>query len=64
MPGKSYIIDMDGVLYRGEKLIPGAREFVEKLKYVRLWGSGKFDGQQVPSDYVLQDKDIVEIHIA
>jgi len=40
------------------------REFVDKLKYVRLWGSGKFDGQQVPSDYVLQDKDIVEIHIA
>ncbi len=32
MPGKSYIIDMDGVLYRGEKLIPGAREFVEKLE--------------------------------
>ncbi len=40
------------------------REFVDKLKYVRLWGSGKFDGQQAPSGHELQDKDIVEIHIA
>lgn len=39
------------------------REFVDKLKYVRIWGSGKFDGQQVPSDHQLQDKDIIEIHL-
>jgi len=39
------------------------REFVDKLKYVRLWGSGKFDGQKTPSDHTLQDKDIVEIHL-
>lgn len=39
------------------------REFAEKLKYVRIWGSGRFDGQQVPSDHVLEDGDIVEIHL-
>lgn len=39
------------------------REFVDKLKYVRLWGSGKFDGQQAPSDHTLQDRDVVEIHL-
>jgi len=39
------------------------REFVERLKYVRVWGSGRFDGQQVPSDHVLEDGDIVEIHL-
>ncbi len=38
------------------------RELVEKLKYVRLWGSGKFDGQQVPADHVLRDRDVIEIH--
>jgi len=38
------------------------RELVEQLKYVRLWGSGKFDGQKVPADHVLQDRDIIEIH--
>ena len=39
------------------------REFVDRLKYVRIWGSGRFDGQQVPSDHLLADGDIVEIHI-
>ena len=39
------------------------REFVERLKYVRVWGSGRFDGQQVPSDHVLKDGDVVEIHL-
>jgi len=29
---KSYILDMDGVIYRGNQLIPGAREFVERLQ--------------------------------
>ncbi len=28
----SVISDMDGVIYRGKELIPGAREFVERLK--------------------------------
>ena len=27
-----YIFDLDGTIYRGEKLIPGARETIEKLK--------------------------------
>jgi ribosome-interacting GTPase 1 len=39
------------------------REFVDRLKYVRIWGSGRFDGQQVPSDHVLEDGDVVEIHL-
>lgn len=29
---KTYIMDMDGVLYRGNQLIPGAREFIERLQ--------------------------------
>ncbi len=29
---KSFILDMDGVVYTGPKLIPGAMEFVNKLK--------------------------------
>ena len=31
MPVKSIISDMDGVIYRGKKLVPGAKEFVNKL---------------------------------
>ncbi len=40
------------------------RDFAEHLRYVRIWGSGRFDGQQVPADHVLQDGDIIEIHVA
>jgi len=29
---KSFILDMDGVVYTGAKLIPGAKEFVSRLK--------------------------------
>lgn len=39
------------------------REFADRLKYVRIWGSGRFDGQQVPSEHVLEDGDIVEVHL-
>lgn len=39
------------------------REFADRLKYVRIWGSGRFDGQQVPSEHMLEDGDIVEVHL-
>jgi ribosome-interacting GTPase 1 len=39
------------------------RDFVEKLKSARIWGSGVFDGQAVGRDHVLADKDIVELHV-
>ncbi len=39
------------------------REFADRLKYVRIWGSGRFDGQQVPSDHLLEDGDVIEVHL-
>lgn len=38
------------------------RDFAEKLKSARIWGTGVFDGQTVTRDHVLHDKDIVELH--
>ncbi|MHC4562286.1 MAG: GTPase [Planctomycetota bacterium] len=38
------------------------RELPEKMKYARIWGAGRFDGQQVHKTEQLIDKDIVEIH--
>ena len=38
------------------------RELPEKLKSARVWGTGVFDGQTVPRDHVLHDKDVVELH--
>ena len=40
------------------------KDFVSRLRYVRLWGSGRFDGQHAPQDHVVQDRDIVEIHLS
>jgi len=38
------------------------RELPDKMKYARIWGEGRFDGQQVHRSEVLKDRDIVEIH--
>jgi ribosome-interacting GTPase 1 len=39
------------------------RDFAEKLKSARIWGTGVFDGQTVTRDHVLHDKDVVELHM-
>ena len=39
------------------------KDFVKKLKFAKIWGEGKFDGQRVQSDFVLSDKDIIEFHM-
>jgi ribosome-interacting GTPase 1 len=38
------------------------RDFHDNLKFARVWGHTRFDGQPVEKDFVLQDKDIVEFH--
>ena len=38
------------------------RELPEKMKFARVWGEGRFAGQQVHRTEVLHDRDVVEIH--
>jgi hypothetical protein len=38
------------------------RDLATQLKTARVWGTGVFDGQMVPRDHVLHDKDVVELH--
>jgi uncharacterized protein len=38
------------------------REIAEKLRFARIWGHARFDGQQVDRDHVLSDRDVVELH--
>ncbi|NMC19740.1 MAG: TGS domain-containing protein, partial [Thermogutta sp.] len=38
-------------------------ELARNLKFARVWGSAVHDGTVVKGDYVLQDKDIVELHV-
>jgi hypothetical protein len=39
------------------------RDFADKLKSARIWGTGVYDGQSVMRDHVLNDKDVVELHV-
>lgn len=39
------------------------KDFVARLKFAKIWGSAVFDGQMVQRDYVLQDGDVVEMHL-
>ena len=39
------------------------KDFLRNLKYAQVWGSGKFDGQKVSREYVLEDGDVLEFHI-
>jgi len=39
------------------------KDFVVKLRYARIWGSGKFSGQMVKRDYEVDEGDVIELHI-
>jgi uncharacterized protein len=39
------------------------KDFLEHLKFARVWGSAVHPGTQVKGDYILHDKDIVELHM-
>ena len=55
------------VLDRGSTLEDAAtavhKDFSRKLKYARIWGSGKHDGVMAKRDHVLQDGDVIELHL-
>jgi len=38
------------------------KDILAHLKYARVWGYGKFEGQMVHRDHALADRDIIELH--
>jgi ribosome-interacting GTPase 1 len=66
-PGKKPVFTDPVVLPRGSTLEDAAAEvhkdFRDRLKYARLWGSGKHDGIMVKRDHIMQDGDIIELHL-
>jgi ribosome-interacting GTPase 1 len=38
------------------------KDFAERLKYARVWGSRTFEGQMVQREHVLEDGDVLELH--
>ena len=39
------------------------KDFLEKLQYARLWRNSKFQGQRVQRDFIMEDGDIIALHI-
>jgi ribosome-interacting GTPase 1 len=39
------------------------KDFVQNLKYARIWGSGKHDGVMARRDHIMQDGDVIELHV-
>jgi ribosome-interacting GTPase 1 len=55
------------VIPRGSTLADAAAEvhkdFAANMKYARIWGSGKHDGVMARRDHILEDGDIIELHL-
>jgi len=67
IPGKDADMKKPFMVKRGSTVLDVAfkihREFADKLKFAKVWGSGKFDGQVVERDHIVEDEDILEIHV-
>jgi hypothetical protein len=66
-PGKQADLEEPVILKKGSTVENAAqsihKDFRAKLKYAQVWGSGKFDGQKVKREHILEDGDIIELHI-
>lgn len=67
IPGKKVDMKKPFIVRRGSTVLDVARkihrEFGDHLKFARVWGSGKFDGQVVERDHVVEDGDVLEVHV-
>jgi ribosome-interacting GTPase 1 len=59
--------DKPFTLSRGENLVALAelihKDYAKNLKFGKVWGSAVHDGTVVKGDYILNDLDVVELHI-
>jgi ribosome-interacting GTPase 1 len=66
LPGKDPDMNEPFTLPRGSTVVDFAtavhRDFADTLRYARVWGSARFDGQSVQHDHPLEDRDVVELH--
>ena len=60
--GTPFTVRAGGTVHDVARLIH--KDFARSLKFAKLWGrSGQFSGQQVGRDHLVDDGDIIEIHI-
>jgi len=67
IPGREPDLKTPFLFKRGSTLLDLAgavhRDFFQKLTFARIWGKNTYPGQKVSRDYVLVDKDIIELHV-
>jgi ribosome-interacting GTPase 1 len=65
-PGKPAEKEKPFTVRRGDTIADVARlvhkDIARSLKFARIWGTEVFDGQQVGSEHVVADGDLVELH--
>ncbi len=57
---RPYTLFLGDTVYDVARLVH--RDVAESLKFARIWGSSKFDGQQVGKDHPVSDGDVLELH--
>ncbi len=66
-PGKKADFEEPFTLTTGSSVLDMARavhrDFAQKLKYARIWSKTRYQGQMVNRDHILEDEDIIELHI-
>ncbi|MBI5837194.1 MAG: 50S ribosome-binding GTPase [Candidatus Eisenbacteria bacterium] len=65
-PGRKPDMERPFVLPQGatvhELALHVHKDVAGRMKYARIWGHARFDGQQVDRHHVLVDRDVVELH--
>ena len=66
--GRGFLIDMDGVIYRGKELIAGAREFISRLRaeevpFMFLTNNSQRTRRDVATKLVRMGIDVEESHV-
>jgi len=66
-PGKKPDLEEPFILKRGstvEELAEAIhKDLAKRFKYARIWGSERYAGQKVARNFVLNDGDIIELHV-
>ena len=66
-PGKKPDLTAPFTIPRGSTVVEVAttvhKDFATHLKFARIWGTEKYDGQMVQRDYIVQEGDVIELHM-
>jgi len=66
-PGKKPDLDEPFTLPKGSTVMDLAKavhkDFAQSLKYARIWRGDKYQGQMANRDHLLEDEDILELHL-